>query len=62
MSGDREPLFWMTNKEWYTADREHDEFVLTDKAPERAIKSFELYKRINGKDIDESVSAIQAAV
>lgn len=34
------PYFW-TNKEWYTVDKENGGWVLTDKAPQEAVKSYE---------------------
>jgi len=45
MSANKEPVFWMSNEEWYIYDEEKNEFKMTDKAPERAIKSFELWNR-----------------
>jgi hypothetical protein len=47
MTANKESLYWKTNKEWYRINREKDCFELTEKAPQRAIESFELY--INGK-------------
>ena len=41
---------WRENKEWYYIDEERDRYVLTDKAPEMARKSFELWEKINGVD------------
>lgn len=49
MTADKEFMFWHSNKEWYTIDKVKDCYVLTEKAPERAVKSFELYKKINSK-------------
>lgn len=43
----REAVYWAKNKEWYRINREKDCYELTDKAPERAVKSFELYKEQN---------------
>ena len=43
MTIDKEPLYWRTNKEWYRVNREKDCYELTDKAPERAQKSFEMW-------------------
>lgn len=43
MTANTEPMFWMSNKEWYKINKEKDCFELTDKATERAKKSFELY-------------------
>jgi len=45
ITANKEPVFWRKNKEWYTYDEDRDEFKMTDKAPERAIKSFELWNR-----------------
>ena len=45
MTTDMESIYWMRNKEWYRVT--DSGFVLTDKAPERARKSFELHKQIN---------------
>ena len=44
---------WMDNDEWYYIDDERDRFVLTDKAPEEARKSFEEFKRINNVGWDD---------
>ena len=41
---------WRRNKEWYYIDEERDRYVLTEKAPEEARRSFEKYKRINNLD------------
>ena len=38
---------WMKNKEWYYVDEERNRYVLTDKAPEEARRSFEKWKIIN---------------
>ena len=43
MSGDKEPFFWHSNPEWYRIN-EQGEYELTEKAPERARRSFELAK------------------
>ena len=40
-----ELLFWHQNPEWYT--KINGVIVLTDKAPERARKSFEAWKKEN---------------
>jgi len=45
MTMDMESTYWMSNKEWYKITE--NGFVLTDKAPERAKKSFELDRKIN---------------
>ena len=41
MSGDKEPFYWQTNPEWYRKGKD-GKWELTEKAPERARKSFEL--------------------
>ena len=43
MTANREYMYWHSNKEWYRINEEKDCYELTDKAPERAKKSFELY-------------------
>ena len=40
--------YWWTNKEWYTYDPKKGHYVLTDKAPPEAVKSYEEYY---GKDL-----------
>lgn len=42
MTANKESVYWKTNKEWYRINSE-GRYELTEKAPERAIKSFELY-------------------
>lgn len=49
MTANTEPLYWRTNKEWYRINTEKDCFELTDKAPERAKRSFEMYKELQKK-------------
>lgn len=49
MTGDKESLYWEINKEWYRFNEEKDCYELTDKAPERAIKSFELFMKSSQK-------------
>lgn len=46
MTAKKEFMYWRTNKEWYRINSEKDCFELTDKAPERARKSFELYQKL----------------
>lgn len=41
MTYDPEPLYWQTDKRWWKIV--DGKFVLTDEAPERARKSFELF-------------------
>ncbi|NRT90037.1 hypothetical protein [Clostridium beijerinckii] len=36
-------FIWKENNEWWDIDEETHQFVLTDKAPEEAKKSFEKY-------------------
>lgn len=43
MTANQEPLYWKTNQEWYRINKQKDCYELTEKAPERAKKSFELY-------------------
>lgn len=43
MTANQEPLFWKTNREWYRINKQKDCYELTEKAPKRAKKSFELY-------------------
>lgn len=45
MTGNTEILYWRSNEEWYEADPT-DEYIFRVKnnAPERAKKSFELWK------------------
>ena len=40
-------MIWSRNEEWYTIDKEKQRFILTDKAPEEARRSFEEYKLMN---------------
>ena len=42
-----ELMFWSENPEWYIVDVEKNSITLTDKAPERAKKSFEKWKKMN---------------
>ena len=40
--------YFMENREWFTYDVQKRRFVLTDKAPEKAKKSYEeYYKALN---------------
>lgn len=55
MTADREAMYWHSNKEWYDIDKENDCYVLTDKAPKRAVASFELYKEINWFNYKQTV-------
>lgn len=38
-----EYMYWMSNDDWYRINKEKQCFELTDEAPERAVKSFEMY-------------------
>lgn len=42
MTANKEAVYWKTNPEWWYFDKEKNEYVLTDKATERARRSFEL--------------------
>ena len=44
----KEMMYWSSNEEWYYLDEETRKIKLTDKAPQRAIESFEKWKN-NGK-------------
>ena len=46
MTANKELIYWRTNSDWYRFNHEKDCFELTDKATERAKKSFELYKEM----------------
>ena len=43
-------MYWMTDEKWFRINKELDRFELTDEAPEKAKKSFEVYKSINNLD------------
>lgn len=43
MTANKESVYWKSNKEWYRINAE-GKYELTEKAPERAKKSFELFK------------------
>ena len=46
----KDSMLWKKNRNWYAVDRKNQRFVLTEKAPEEARRSFEKYKRINKLD------------
>jgi len=46
----KDSMLWKKNRDWYTIDRKNQRFVLTEKAPEEARRSFKKYKRINKLD------------
>lgn len=52
---DKECMYWKRDKTWYRIDYERDHYVLTDKAPEEARRSFELWKKVNGLKWDEEL-------
>ena len=39
-----ELFYWKQNKEWWTIDKQTDEFILTENATEEAKDSFSKYK------------------
>ena len=45
----RESMYWMKDKTWFRIN-EKGRFELTDAAPERARKSFELYCKRNHRE------------
>ena len=45
---------WMDDDNWYVIDKKHDRLILTDKAPEHACESFELYKKVNDFNWNDS--------
>ena len=49
MTANMELFYWRTNPDWYTREKCSDEFELTDEAPERARKSFALWKEYRSK-------------
>ena len=49
---------WTDNMDWFAIDEKRDRYVLTDKAPEEAKESFELYKRINNLNWNDSPISI----
>jgi hypothetical protein len=40
-------MYWHKNKDWYSIDKEADQFVLSPDAPERVIKSFRMWMALN---------------
>ena len=46
MTANMEPMYWRTDKSWNRINHEKDCFELTDAAPERARKSFEMYRKL----------------
>lgn len=44
--------YFMTNKDWYYFDKKKWKYFLTDKAPQKAIESYEnFYDDYKGKEI-----------
>ena len=43
----KESMNRIDNEDWYYIDEENQRVLLTDKAPESARRSFELYTRLN---------------
>lgn len=48
-----EARYWAKNPEWYIIDEEADRIVLTDKAPERARISLDMYLNPKKYGIDD---------
>lgn len=48
MNANKEVVFWRSNKAWFKRIEEIPYFELTEQAPERAVKSFEMWKVYNG--------------
>ncbi len=46
MTNTKEPYF-MTNPEWYTFDEEQFKYVLTEKAPKKAVESYKTFYEIH---------------
>ena len=44
MTASGESIYWASNPEWFYINEENDEFELTEKAPERARVSFDMWK------------------
>ena len=51
---DKDCMLWMRNKDWYYIDDERDRFILTEKAPEEARRSFEKWQYINSEEYRKS--------
>ncbi len=47
VTANTESMYWMSKEEWYRVNTEKDVFELTENAPDRAVKSFGMYKEIN---------------
>lgn len=44
MNANRESTYWASNPAWYRINKATDQFELTDEAPDRAKKSFAMWK------------------
>ena len=43
-----EKPYFLTNKKWFKYDEKNKKYILTDKAPQKAIESYkDFYKQIN---------------
>jgi len=47
LNANKEVMYWKENKEWYLYNELNEKYELTKKATERAILSFEMYKKRN---------------
>lgn len=48
----KELMYWHSNKEWYRVNYEKSCYELTEKAPQKAIDSFEKWKNHMQKEYD----------
>jgi hypothetical protein len=48
---EREALYWKSDGSWYRINEDKECYELTDEAPERAVKSFDLYCRRRDKAV-----------
>lgn len=44
MTKNRELFYWTENPDWYDCDEDGDNITISSNAPERAKKSFEMWK------------------
>ncbi len=51
----REAMYWISVDSWYRINKD-GQFELTEEAPERAVKSFELWCKINNIKHEKSIS------
>ena len=40
-----ENVYWMVDKNWFTLSEDKEKFIIKDDAPERAKKSFAMWKK-----------------